>query len=92
MFFSRKNVKSVQISVNAYYVFVPKSDNGRTYRSRRARRRAVCPEQFAKPVLVVPLTQERTGRLKGVGGERKARDYYVSSLPMCDRTQTFNSS
>lgn len=28
-------------------------------------RRAVCPEQFAKPVLVVPLTQERTGRLNG---------------------------
>ena len=27
--------------------------------------RAVCPEQFARPVLVVPLTQERTGRLNG---------------------------
>lgn len=78
--FSRKNVKSVQISVNAYYVFVPKSDNGRAYRSRRARRRAVCPEQ-PKPVLVVPPTQERTGRLKGWGKEK--RGTITSPLRLC---------
>ena len=30
-----------------------------------ARQRAVCPEQLAKPVLVVPLTQERQGRING---------------------------
>ena len=40
------------------------SDNGRPYRSHQARRRAVRSEQLAKSVLVVSLTQERTGRLK----------------------------
>jgi len=34
-------------------------------------RRAVCPEQFAKSVLVVPPTQKRTGRLKGGGKEKR---------------------
>lgn len=70
VFFEKKR-KSVQVFVNACYVFVPKSDNGRAYRSRRARRRAVCPEQFAKSVLVVPPTQKRTGRLKGGGKEKR---------------------
>lgn len=70
MFFREKNVKSVQISVNAYYVFVPKSDNGRAYRSRRARAASGFPEQ-PKPVLVVLIAQERTGRLKG-GGKKKS--------------------
>lgn len=34
----------------------------------------------------------RKSAKEGLMGKRKARDYYVSSLPMCDRTQTFNSS